>query len=234
MMLLFCLPYAGGSELIYHNWNKFINERIEIHAITLKGRGKRFCEGFYQNLNEAVEDIYCQIHDKIQQEEYAIYGHSMGALLTYELYYKIINTSNRKPKHLFFSGRFSPNVKGNIIISHKMPDKEFMDRIVALGGIADEVLESKELLEFILPILKNDIRIVENYVYKERDEKIQCNISVLNGTEDNIDFYQKNSWKYLCDRDCKLYDLNGNHFFINNNINVEKIARIMEENLLNS
>lgn len=45
-MLLFCLPYAGGSELIYRNWNKFINQRIEIHAIALKGRGKRFCEGF--------------------------------------------------------------------------------------------------------------------------------------------------------------------------------------------
>ena len=94
-----------------------------------------------------------------------------------------------------------------------MPDKEFMDSIVALGGIADEVLESKELLEFILPILKNDIRIVENYVYKEREEKIQCNISVLNGTEDNIDFIKK-SWKYLCDGNCELYDLNGNHFLL--------------------
>lgn len=55
-----------------------------------------------------MEDIYCQIQDKIQQEEFAIYGHSMGALLTYELYYKIINTSNRKPKHLFFQADFRP------------------------------------------------------------------------------------------------------------------------------
>lgn len=229
-MRLFCVPYAGGSKGAYLKWSQYINPAIEIDAVEFKGRGGRFGEPFYNSFGEAVEDIYSYIKNKIENEEYAIYGHSMGAILAYELYYRIVADGRRKPRHIFFSGRHSPNVRSYMYVSHKMPDAEFMDRILALGGIPDDVSQSKEVLKFFLPILKNDIRILENYIYIGRNEKIQCNISVLNGTEDRIDPCRKVTWSDLCDKECKLYDFHGNHFFINSYL--EDIAKIIESALL--
>ena len=84
-MILFCLPYAGGSEVAYYKWKKYLHPSIELIPIELKGRGKRFNEIFYESLEEAVDDIFENIKDKIINNDYAIYGHSMGSLLSYEL-----------------------------------------------------------------------------------------------------------------------------------------------------
>ena len=77
-MILFCLPYAGGSEAMYYGWKKYLDPGIELEAVELKGRGKRYGENFYKDLDDAVEDIYSNIKDKIMYNEYAFFGHSMG------------------------------------------------------------------------------------------------------------------------------------------------------------
>jgi 4'-phosphopantetheinyl transferase len=103
LMVLFCLPYAGGSESIYYKWKRYLKHFIELEPIELKGRGKkRFNETFYESLEEAVDDIFENIKDKIAEDDFAIYGHIMGSLLAYELYYKIGKLNVRKPKHIFF------------------------------------------------------------------------------------------------------------------------------------
>lgn len=231
-MRLFCIPYAGGSEAIYSRWYNYVNSDIKVEPIPLKGRGSRFGEEFYSTMEEAVDDIYNIIKDKITVEEYAIYGHSMGSVLAYELYYKIIKEGKNKPRHIFFSGRRAPNTinENKNSISYKLPDDKFMNKIVEMGGTPKELLENKELLEIFTPILKNDMKILEEYKYKERKEKIKCNISVINGTYDNVKYHQKVAWKDLCEGQCQLYDLKGNHFFINDN--VENISNIIEKNLL--
>ncbi|MBG9736905.1 thioesterase II family protein [Paenibacillus alvei] len=229
-MKLFCLPFAGGSRRAYLNWSKFANRSLEIEAIEIKGRGERLGEGFYPDMTEAVDDIYSWIKDKIQVEDYAFYGHSMGTLLAYELYYKVIAEGQRKPAHIFFSGRQSPIVKNNMYVSSTMPDDEFIAKIIELGGIHEELSQSKELMRFYLPVLKNDIRIMENYEFKEKTEKIKCEISVFHGLEDTIDGRQAITWNDLCDKKTKFYYFTGNHFFINDH--VDKIIDIFEGELL--
>ncbi len=228
-MRLFCLPYAGGSKQAYSSWQGYAHKNIEVEALEIKGRGERFCEGVYHDFSEAVDDIYALIKDKIQKEDYAIYGHSMGAVLAYELYYKIAVEKGNVPRHIFFSGRYSPIVQDNMYVSSKMPDDEFIRRLLALGGVPDTLPQSKELMEFYLPIIKNDIRVLETYDFKERDEKIQCDITVINGTKDRTDSNGKISWRDLCGGKCSSYYLDGNHFFINNS--VDKILKIIEEEL---
>ncbi|MCY7484598.1 thioesterase II family protein [Paenibacillus alvei] len=229
-MKLFCLPFAGGSKRAYSNWSKFANRSLEIEAIEIKGRGERLGEGFYVDMTEAVDDIYSWIKDKIQVEDYAVYGHSMGTLLAYELYYKVIAEGQRKPAHIFFSGRQSPIVKNNMYVSSTMPDDEFIVKIIELGGIHDELSQSKELIRFYLPVLKNDIRIMENYEFKEKAEKIKCEISVFHGLEDTIDGRQAITWNDLCDKKTKFYYFTGSHFFINDH--VDKIIDIFKGELL--
>lgn len=229
-MVLFCLPYAGGSESIYYKWKRYLKPSIELQLIELKGRGKRFNETFYESLEEAVDDIFENIKDKIVEDDFAIYGHSMGSLLAYELYYKIGKLNVRKPKHIFFSGYKAPNIKRREKHIHLLPDDEFIKEVIDLGGTPEELVENEELLQLFIPILRSDFRILENYIYREKKDKIQCDISILNGKEDDITLEEILAWKNHAGKDFKVYNFEGNHFFINSN--VENITNVINETLV--
>ena len=231
-MILFCLPYAGGSKVAYFNWKKLLDKSIKLYPIELKGRGERYGEGYYKNVNEAVEDIYSLIEDKIEKEDYAIWGHSMGSILAYELYHKIDKLNARKPKHIFFSGHEAPNVKTKKEISALLPDYEFMKKVIELGGTPEELINNRELLELYVPILKNDFRILENYNYENRGNKIQCDTSILNGKQDSIDIKDIFAWENHVSKGIKIYNLDGNHFFINQK--VKNVIDIINNTLVKS
>lgn len=182
-MILFCLPYAGGSEVIYYKWKRYLNSSIQLEPIELKGRGKRFNEDFYENLEDAVEDIFENIKDKIVENEYAIYGHSMGSLLAYELYYKICNENVNIPKHIFFSGYKAPCISREKKQIYLLSDEEFIKEVIELGGTPQEVADNEELLQLYTPILRNGFKILEKYLYKEKKDKIKYDISVLIGKQ---------------------------------------------------
>lgn len=214
-MNLFCLPYAGGSEITYYEWKKYLDPSIQLKPISLKGRGKRFTEGFYNSIEEAVDDIFSNYISQSKDEDYAIFGHSMGGLLAYELYYKICEKNFKLPTHMFFSGYESPDKSTDVDISYTLPDKEFLNKVFELGGTEKEIIENEELLELYLPILRNDFRILDQYVYKNKGFKIRCNVSVLIGKEDRVDKEKLLSWSNLVDIPVNFYTFNGNHFYIN-------------------
>ncbi|MCB2298659.1 thioesterase II family protein [Clostridium tagluense] len=229
-MILFCLPYAGGSETIYYKWKKHLHPSIQVVPIELKGRGKRFGEFFYESLEEAVDDIFENIKDKIVDDDFAIYGHSMGSLLAYELYYKISELNLRKPKHIFFSGYKAPSIVRERENTYTLPNYEFMKKVMELGGTPEELMKNKELLQIFLPIIRSDFKILETYNYEEREEKIQCDVSILNGRQDSINLEELLTWKNHVCRGFKVYNFEGNHFFINSN--VENITSIINTTLL--
>ncbi len=229
-MILFCLPYAGGSESIYYGWKKYLNPSIQLEAIELKGRGKRYNEDFYETLDEAVEDIFTNIKNKIVDDDYAIYGHSMGSLLAYELYYKIIDMGYRKPRHIFFSGYEAPSVIKKRENTYTLPDNDFINKVMELGGTPEEVMNNKELLELFLPIIRSDFKILETYNHEQREDKIQCDVSILNGKRDSINLQEILAWKNHVGKGFRVYNFEGDHFYINNN--VENIINVINGTLI--
>lgn len=223
-MKLICLPYAGGSGAIFYKWKEKLSPSIELINIELKGRGWRCGEEFYENIYEAVSDIYKQIQEEID-DDYAILGHSMGSLLAYELYYFIEKANAKKPKHIFFMGLAAPNLIKHEKIIHELDDIEFIKEVKELGGINETVMENRELIEFFIPIIKNDIRIFENYKYIDKRDKICCDISVLNGKDDCITIEEILGWQKHTSRKCKMYMVNGNHFFINDYL--DEVAQLI-------
>lgn len=218
-MKLFCLPYAGGYAAIYYKWKKVLNENIQLEPVELKGRGTRYSEGFYTDFEDAVNDIYVNIKDKIIDDDYAIFGHSMGGLLAFELYYKIVENGDKIPNHIFFSGYMAPHCDRKENLIHNLPDCEFMNEIVKLGGTPIEVVQNKELCDLVIPILRNDLRILELYKFRQRSNAIQCNITILNGNKDTITFEELHEWKKHSVKDIRIVTFEGNHFFINDNTN---------------
>jgi surfactin synthase thioesterase subunit len=222
---LFCFPYAGGSAVIYNNWRKYLSPSIELMPIELAGRGKRYNDLLYNSINEAVEDVFNTIKVDITNHSYAFYGHSMGALLAYELARKIKLMKMPEPKHVFFSGRGAPHVKNEKDKKyHLMDNEEFKEEVIKLGGTPPEFFEHKELIDFMLPMLKNDFRLADVTFCDREIEAFDFDISVFLGKdEDEINSEQIDGWKNHTNGLCSIYHFNGGHFFI-----LDEIRHIVE------
>jgi len=216
---LYCLPYSGGSSAIYFGWNKRLNNSIEIHPLELAGRGKRYGDSLYENFEQAVDDLYKLIEKDIAiSPAYSIFGHSLGGIIAYELTHKIIQEGKPQPEHIFFSGVKAPNLERTKNKIHQLPDSQFMQEIIELGGTPKEVIENEELQSIVLPILKADFRINENYKYTEKEEKIGCDITVLYGSHEDVKNDEIVEWRNHTTGKCGIHMLEGNHFFINTHI----------------
>lgn len=209
---LFCIPYAGGSAMVYTKWKKFLHDDLELYPVELSGRGKRIGEPFYDSFEEAVDDIFYSISDNLD-DDYAIFGHSLGSWLALELTYKIYEKGCNTPKHIFFSGNRAPHIYKKEKILHKLPDLEFKKEIFNIGGTPKEFFEAEELMELFLPILRSDYRLLENYHYKRYDFCLNTNITIVNGIDDDLSYEELEAWKEYTKGDCRICNLTGDHFF---------------------
>ena len=231
-MKLFCFPYAGGSSAIFSQWKNHINPNIEIRAIELAGRGKRIHESLYKNFEEAVSDIFSLIVYELEDNcKYALFGHSMGAKIAYELTQKILERGLPWPEHIFFSGRGAPYIKGRHEKKyHKLPDNEFKEEVLKLGGTPKEFFENTELLEVFLPLLKNDFKLADRDEEEKKIKLLPCDISVFLGKDEELTPEQADSWKNYTSGNCTIHYFNGGHFFINEKVEevVQKINKTVQ------
>lgn len=202
--------------MIYMSWKRRLDKRIELKPIELCGRGKRFSNPLYDSFDEAIEDIYKVIYEELDGTPYAVFGHSMGTILAYELIRKIIHHTKQEPLHVFLSGRYPPYIETEEENVHLLPDKEFIDKIIKFGGTNQVVLDNKELLDLFLPVLRSDYRLVEKYKHSGSVSKLNCDITVLNGKFDNY-IIEKDigSWREYTNKTCSFYEFEEGHFFIN-------------------
>lgn len=229
---LFCLPYAGGSAMIYNRWKKYLYNMVELFPVEMTGRGRRFSEPFYPDIGSAVNDLYLSIKDMLYNSDYAFYGHSMGSLLAYGLIGKLREMGHHSPVHAFFSGRYPPHLSKDDKM-HTLPDDEFMEGIMKYGGTPKEFLENNELLKIFIPILKADYRIINSYEHNMKFEKLECPITIINGTDDiEVAGYDLNEWSMYTSSECNFVEFHGGHFFINEK--VEELVGIINNILLGS
>jgi medium-chain acyl-[acyl-carrier-protein] hydrolase len=232
---LFCLPYAGGASMIFKKWERFMPEDIQLVPVEYAGRGRRSNEPLYKNVQEAVNDVYDIIaRHIINGETYAIFGHSLGAMLAYETAQMITQNNLPPPLHLFFSGRGTPHLRcKREKVYHLMSEEEFQNEILNLGGTPKEFFEYPELLEYMLPVLRNDFKLSETASIKTDINPFDCEITVFIGKEeDEVEAENVHGWMLHSKRTCTVYYFNGGHFFINDE--GEKLVEIMSRTLMNT
>ncbi|WP_379155582.1 thioesterase II family protein [Paenibacillus sp. sgz5001063] len=227
---LLCLPYAGGSAMVFSKWRTFIHPSIELLPVELAGRGSRFKEALYTDFDTAVEDIYEQIKDEIAEGPYALFGHSMGSWLAYEVYHAIRRRGGELPLHLFVSGRQAPQLESETEYS-SMDDSNFIGALRDYGGTSEDVLDNPDVLKVFLPILKSDFQITENYKYQQNQASVTCGLTVLTGRNDNhIRFRDLLPWKELGNASSHIYEMRGGHFFITEY--PEEVSKLINQILL--
>jgi surfactin synthase thioesterase subunit len=228
---LFCFPYAGGSASAYNKWRHFLDRQIELQPVELSGRGRRIYEPLYDSVEDAVNDVYSMINGQLSGIPYALYGHSMGGMIAYELAYRIRENNLTQPLHIFFSGRGAPDIPyEDEEIFHTMPEEEFKEKVLQLGGTPKEFFDHPELLEVLLPTLRSDFKVAETYEHNSEVIPFDHDISVLIGKDEEVSAEQMHGWRKHTKKVCHLYYFEGEHFFIHEE--TEKVVSILNHNLL--
>lgn len=227
---LFCFPYAGGSSAIFSKWRTILDENIELKPVELAGRGTRIQEPMYESVEEAVDDLFKIIKKELETENFAFYGHSMGAKLSYELALKLKEMNYKPPSHMFLSGRGAPHVRPvNKKDYHLLNDEKFKKKILELGGTPPDFFDQPELIELFLPLLRNDFKMAYSNQYERVVSPLDNDISVFLGKNEDLSSEQVCGWSDHTKGLCSIHYFNGGHFFINEEIN--KIVAIINQEL---
>lgn len=233
-ILLFCLPHAGGSANSYNQWKKSLDSRIHLIPVELAGRGVRGRESPYENFEQAVDDVSEIIRQKAKNLSYAVFGHSLGCWLAYEVYYKLARDCFTLPKHLFLSGNYPPYRKGESRNYYKLSEDKFLQVILDMGGTSSVLLDNSDMRSYYIPIIRNDFRIIEEYEqqYKElRDTKINSPITVISGKSDKeVSANELLQWKACAGSSFHVAMLTGGHFYLFDNI--DQTVSIVNEKLV--
>jgi surfactin synthase thioesterase subunit len=209
---LFCFPYAGGGASIYRSWASRLS-MVELLPVQLPGRETRLKEAPYTNARSLVRAMGQALLPYFDRP-FCFFGHSMGALLAFELAREIRREYALSPRHIFVSGRRAPTTPRQNGIIHNLPQKDFIERLRELNGTLPPALENLELVQLLLPMLKADFAICETYEHKP-EEPLNCGISAFGGLEDtHVRREHMEGWREQTTEDFKLRMLPGNHFFL--------------------
>lgn len=214
-MRLFCFPYAGGNASVFRTWPDYLSDDIEVCAVQLPGRSQRMKEPPFTHLPHLVNALVPILVDEYLEQPFALFGHSMGAIIAFEVARALHQRYGLLPERLFVSARRAPQVPLTRPLLHQLPPAEFADALRNLGGTPDSVLENAELLKLFLPMLRADFTLTETYMY-DRDAPLPCPLSAFGGTFDPLVSHDSlEAWRTQTREAFKLRMFTGGHFFIN-------------------
>lgn len=214
---LICFPFAGSGASIFYPWEKILDSRINVYAFQAPGREDRIGEDLIQDLNNLTKQASAEIFKTIGSRPFALFGHSLGAVIAFEVT-KILEKLSKNPQLLFVSGRQPPHLSLKMPPISGLSDSELLKGLLNLNGTDPEILAHPDLLEIILPIIRSDFKMGENYLLPINDEKVQCPIVTIGTIDDPwLDLNEIAEWKYFTLKQCHVEILSGDHFYVKNN-----------------
>ncbi|GLX00438.1 thioesterase domain-containing protein [Microtetraspora sp. NBRC 16547] len=217
--LLFCLPYAGGGASAFHGWAADADPRIEVLSVVLPGRESRFLERAAIDVVELADAIHARA-----DRPYAIYGHSMGGRLGFEVVRELRRRGERQPVGLYLGGCRPPDLAEPLARLARTGDEELLARLAELGGIPDEVMAEPELRDLVLPVLRADFTWIDGYTYRP-EPPIEVPIVAFAGEADPaVPAADIRQWERHTTGAFRLHVEPGDHFFLHTSR-----ARILQE-----
>lgn len=214
-MRLYCLPPAGGSAALFRGWAERLPPEIEIRAIQLPGRENRFKEAPLSRLSDLIPALDALLES--DPRPFALYGHSMGARIGYELAVSRRDRGLRLPAKLFFSGRIAPHATSRFPLMWNLPHDEFVAQLEGYGGTPRAVLEDRELMELFVPVLRADFTLLETIQFRET-APLHMPIAMFGGADDPRATPEEiREWSRYAAGAFSVHICPGGHFFIRDN-----------------
>jgi surfactin synthase thioesterase subunit len=212
---LFCLPFAGGGPAAFRLWPQSLPDDVEVQAVRLPGRSPASREPMLDSAAAVVTALLPAI-EALADLPYAIFGHSMGALLAFELTVALEAAAENPPQWLFVSGRAAPDEPSSGRSTHALPDDLFLEELDrSYGGIPAVVRNEPDLLALLLPALRADVRIYETYA-PLTGRRVACPVRVYGGVDDRHPRPSElEGWQRVAARDISVRTFTGDHFYLN-------------------
>jgi pyochelin biosynthesis protein PchC len=208
---LLCLPHAGGAANVFAPWPPLLPPQGELVAVQYPGRQNRISEPCVPSI-PGLAALIAQHLPALPGRPLAIFGHSMGAVVGYEVAARL-EQQQGTPVHLLAVSAGSP--------PHRRPplpplpdDAAVLARGRQLGGFDDRVLGNPDLCELVLPAIRSDMQAVRDYACP-RPAKLKAPIVAYAGDSDaEVSLDQLRAWSEvtLSDFACRLFP--GGHFYL--------------------
>lgn len=217
---LFCFHYAGGTASFCSKWANYLDNDVEVIAIQLPGRAQRISESCFTKMAPLVNELISAIKDFLDIP-YAFFGHSMGAIISYEVICQMKRQGLRQPLIFFPAGRQAPRFPKTEYSFHHLPDDQFCDELLRrhYSDELSEILKNEDMRGLVLPQLRADFELSYTYSYCASDSIILgCRIIALDGADgdDCVSDEELFAWKEYTSNEFKCKRFSGGHFFIRN------------------
>lgn len=212
---LCCFPYAGGNTQIFNGWQQELGSDVEVVAIELPGRGRRFGEIAISSLDRMSDQLVEEIRH-LEDMPLAFFGHSNGALIAFDVARKMQARGMKGPQLLMLSAKKPPHLLSENKM-HLLPDDALISELRTYNATPEEVLNTPELMEIFLPVLRADFALSETY-HHDNDYRYSGRMLVFGGDSDrNIGKEDLFGWSEYATGDAPVRLFTGGHFFIHSN-----------------
>jgi surfactin synthase thioesterase subunit len=227
---LVCLPFAGAGASFFYPWNEeATGKEIEIVAIQLPGREWRVDEEPYRDVNIAVDELFPEIAGELGAGPVMLFGHSLGAVLAYELAHRFSAAPGFDVARLIVSGSPGPWTR-RARRATGLPDGDFLGRVSEFAQYDAEAMENPEVRKLVLPTLRADVEMHEEYV-SGRSDPLPAPITSLRGRDDQLVTAEHAAeWARATSREFKFIALPGSHMYITQG--PDEILRVAQDTAL--
>jgi len=213
-MRLICFPYAGGGASAFKDWAEVMPNDVELCIVQMPGREERLREPLLHNMTELVDTLSKELL-AYADRPFAFFGHSMGAIVCYEVACRLQATGSALPQHLFLSSRAAPQLQDKSEQLRFLESEEFIERLHGLyGAVPESIRQSAELQEVFLPILRADVTLLETYD-SAAVKPLDCPVTVFGGADDPaISAAMLAGWQEHTSATFTQHEFSGGHFYI--------------------
>ncbi|KYK44472.1 thioesterase [Bradyrhizobium liaoningense] len=209
--------------MFYARWRRLLPSWIDVRPVEWPGRGARMDEPLATDPHVLAAKLASELGGQLDGP-YALFGHSLGAVIAFELAHGLLDRGAAAPAVLFASGAEAPAVRDGSRWREPLSDDALMQELRNLQGTPDEALSNAELMRSALPVLRADFLMCGAYVYRPR-RALPCPVHVFAGADDETDREALETWRRETSASFTLDVLPGHHFFIHTQ-QAELIERI--------